>query len=139
MRGTRLTSELLEAPAPFPVGDDPAERGPLLLRGVHEVVVDVRAERLHREFALLELVDRVDDVPRHALEVMRLVGVALETRRRLDAVLDAVETGRDRRREREVGVAVGTGDAVLDAVALPVPDHAVPAGAVVATPGQRGR
>ena len=57
----------------------------------------------------------------------------------IDAVLDAVQAGRDRRREREVGVGVGAGDPRLQAERRAVADDPVSARAVVDAPRQRGR
>src|SRR5687768_17071280 len=124
------SSELLEAAAALPIGDHLAERGPFLLGRVHQVRVHRRPERLGRDLTLLELFDGVDNVPRHARHVRRVVCVALKALRRSLSMLDAVQSGRHRGREGKVRVAVGAGDAGLDAEPCAVPDHAEPAGAV---------
>ena len=68
------------------------------------------------------------------------VGIAVEKRRRLDLVGDAVEAGSQRGGETEVGVAVGSGNAALDSQARTFAHHSKAGGAVVVAPGQaRGR
>ena len=75
----------------------------------------------------------------HARDVGRGVRVAVEARTGVEAVLDAVQAGRDRRREREVRVHVGAGDARLQPERRAVADDAIAARAVVDAPRQRGR
>ncbi len=70
---------------------------------------------------------------------VRLVGVALQRRRRLQPLLDPVEAGRDHRRERQVGIDVAAGDPRLDAPRLAVADDPVAARPVVVAPRERGR
>ena len=46
------------------------------------------------------------------------IGIALDRRRQLELVLDAVEAGAQRGGQRDIGVGVGGGDPVLDALRL---------------------
>src|ERR1700674_3571751 len=138
MRG-RGISELLEAAAALPVGHDAAERGPLLSGGVDEVAMHLLAEGVDRELALLELGDGVDDRAGDALDQLIVVRVAVEAGPRIFLVLDSVQAGRDRRGEREVRVAVGTGYSRFDAQARwRMPDDPEATRPVVEAPGERG-
>src|SRR6187397_1585522 len=126
-------SDALEVALSFPVGDEAIEE-PLLGAGVVEVVVDdLVAERGARHRASLERRDRLSERRREALGI-RLVRVALERRRRLELLLDAVQPGRDHRREGEVRIHVTSGNAGLHASRRAVADDAEAAGAVVVAP-----
>ena len=67
------------------------------------------------------------------------VGVAHQLVLELELVLDAVEPAGQHRGQREVGVHVAAGQAVLHPGALAVADQADRAGAVVLAPRDRGR
>src|SRR5439155_19897844 len=65
--------------------------------------------------------------------------VARERRRQLEAALDPVQPGGDKRRDREVWIAVAARNARLDARTLSVPDDAETARPVVVRPRERRR
>src|SRR3954471_3291729 len=102
--------------------------------------MDAGAERLGRDVARLEELDRLDECGRDPAYVLRrVIGVAPVGRARIDPVLDAVETGGDGRGVGEVRVAVGAGDTALDPAILFTTDDAECARAVVLAPHQRRR
>src|SRR4051812_1133504 len=96
--------------------------------------VHVVAERLERDLALLERVDRLDDVPRHPREFVGRVRVSDERRTGVELVFDAVQPGGDGGRVREVGVHVGARYTRLQSVRLLVADDAEAARAIVVAP-----
>ncbi len=132
-------SELLEAAAELPVGDDLVEHGPLLPGGVEEVVVHVGAEGRVRDLAALEQVDRLDERRRDVRDVGALVRVALESAAGRARARCRGARPRSSPANARYGLHVGAGDAALDAEARAVADDPEPARAVVATPGDRGR
>src|SRR5437763_5450108 len=112
---------------------------PLLDTTVVQIVVDhLVAEGGPRDRSAIERIDRVSQRGREPLGI-RLVRVALERRRQLESLLEAVQACGDHRREREVRVDVASGDPRLDALRAAVPDDAKAARAVVVTPRERGR
>src|SRR5438105_8492897 len=128
----------LVQPLAFVARDDLVEQTLLRTRVVEVVVDDVVAERRAGHRSLLERVGRLTERRGKALRV-RLVRVALERRRQLEPLLDAVEPRRDQRRERQVRVDVTARNPGLDPRRGPVADDAETAGAVVVAPGQRRR
>src|SRR5881397_3903268 len=115
----------------LPVGHDLVERLLLQPRGVQVVVDHAVAERRARDLRALELGDRLAERLGHLRQGRVLVGVALVGPGRLQAARDAVQPGRDRRREGEIGIGVGAGDAVLHAERAALAAEPEPAGAVV--------
>src|ERR671910_2842420 len=110
-RYRREPSAALEVSGQLPIRDGRVVEDDLLLNGcVQQVLVHERAERLLRDMAVAEGLDRLVQRERHARHVLRLVRVAVEHRRWLGLVLDAPQAGGDRRREREVRVRVGSRD-----------------------------
>src|SRR5207248_7096222 len=99
---------------------------------------DLVAEGLACYLAFLQRIDRLGQVAGHAGKLFVRVGVATELGRQLELVLDAMESGRDRGRERHVRIGVGTRDAALDPQAWSVADDAEPAGPVVVARDDRG-
>src|SRR5256885_8704553 len=89
----------LVQPLAFVARDDLVEQALLRTRVVEVMVDDVFAERRAGHRSLLERVGRLAERRGKALRV-RLVGIALERRRHLEPLLDAVEPRRDQRRER---------------------------------------
>src|SRR3954464_14498196 len=134
----RAPSATLEQPLALVAGDDLVEQPLLRARVVEVVVDDVVAERAPRERSLLERRDRLAQRRREPLRV-RLVGVALERRRRLEPLLDPVDPGGEQRREREVRVDVAARDARLDAQRRAVAHDAEAARPVVLPPRERRR
>src|SRR2546423_1809733 len=137
MKNYRLNP--LEIAAQLPVGDTPVERL-LLEAGRVQIVLDhVVAKGLPRNVAFLQRVDGFHQVARNAWQFFGVVRVTAELGRQLELVLDAVETGGDGRREREVRIRVGAGDPALDPQARTVTDDAEAARPVVPAPDDRGR
>src|SRR5918992_1519679 len=128
----------LEEPFALVAGDDTVEDCLLRSCVVQVVVDDVIAERSTRDRSRLERGYRFAERPGEPLGV-RLVGVALERRRRLEALLDPVQPGRNQCGERQVRVDVTAGNPRLDAQRRPVADDAKSAGTVVVAPGERRR
>src|SRR5688572_32169665 len=100
---------------------------------------DVCAEGLFCKCTFFENLDRLAERIRHARQVPRLIDVADEDIGRLDLVGNAVEARSERSGQREVRVAVGAGDAALDAQAWSGTDDAEAGGAVVEAPGKPRR
>src|SRR5262249_4442292 len=88
---------------------------------------------------LLPEVDRLAKRRWERLGLARLIGVALQLRARVDLVLDSVQAGREQSREGEIGIRVRARYPALDPARLAMADDPEAAGAVVATPGDRGR
>src|SRR5579862_490332 len=131
-------SATLEQPLALPGRDDAVEQ-PLLGPAVVQVVLDDGvAEGLTCDVPRLERRDRLAKRRREPLRI-RLVRVALERRRQLEGLLDAVQPGGDQRREREIRVDVAAGYPRLDTLAAAAADDAEAARAVVPTPRERGR
>src|SRR4029453_7383129 len=91
-----------------------------------------------RHRSVLQGVDRLAQGVGEALRV-RLVGVALEGRRKLELVLDPMETGGEDGRGGEVGIDVSARDPRLGAEPVAVADDAKAARAVVVSPRERRR
>src|SRR5438067_507311 len=135
----RAPSCHLEVAPPLPVRHGRVEF-PLLGAEEVEIVIDhLLAERLPRPGALGERADRLAQRVRHLRQLRRRVDVAVERGRRLDVVLDAVESRGERRGEGEIDVRVRARRAALDAQRRSVADDAEAGGAVVVRPGDAGR
>jgi hypothetical protein len=102
------------------------------------VVHDLVAERAAGDGAGGEQVASVAQRRRQARLVGRQVGVALVGWLELEALLDAVQPGRDQRRKRQVRVQVTPAGAVLEAQRVAVAHDAQRTGAVVVSPGHGG-
>ena len=76
---------------------------------------------------------------REGLRLARLVGVSDQLRAGVSLVLDPVQAGGQKGSDPQVGVHVSARNPALDPARGAVPDDAEPAGAVVASPGDRGR
>src|SRR5918996_3158690 len=126
-----MPSDAFEVALQLPIGHDLVEACPLLLRGVEEVEVNVVAERLLSDLGFLELVHRLYEVPWDTFDILGLVRVADVHVRRLEPVLDAVQSRDGGRCEGQVRVPIRTGDPRLDAEALAVANNAIAAGPVV--------
>src|SRR5688572_13559055 len=135
----RRASDALEVALALPVGHGALVGLPLRAEEVGVVLDDFRAEDGLGEGARLEAGQRVAQVARDARELARRVEVALEARRRLELLLDAVEARGERGGEGEVRIGVRAGDAALDAECLSVADHAEAGRAVVVAPGEARR
>src|SRR5689334_16166504 len=114
-RSAMPSSNPFEVADQLPVRHRLIERLLLEPRGMQVVVDDTVAERGACDAALLELADRFAERLRDLGQRGVLVGVALVGLRRLQLARDAMQAGRDRRREGEVRIGVGARDAVLDA------------------------
>ena len=110
----------LEVAREFPVGDVLAELAlfPLAGRGevLDEGVAETFARRLSTASAAAPLPTACAAAP--ALRELAVVRVAFHHRLGLDPVLDAVQARAERGGEDHVGIRVGRGDAVLDALRL---------------------
>src|SRR6478736_5605723 len=123
---------------------------PLLPLVAQEEVEDVLAENVGDELALLHDLERPTEGRRERLDahgatlgVGEAPDVVLGLGRQLVALLDALETGTEQDREREIGVAGGVERPHLDARGLAlvglVHRHPDEGGAVVVPPRQVGR
>src|SRR3954451_12978375 len=128
----------LERTDALPVGDRSVEGGDLDPGSVGVVVDHGVTQRGSRQLALVEQSCRFVQRCRHPRRVGD-VGMARVRLVERELLIDAVQPGRDHRRHCEVGVDVAAGDAVLEAEAGPLTDHAQRAGAVVQTPLDGGR
>src|SRR3990172_175287 len=115
----------------LPVGHDPVEGLLLEPRGVQVVLHHRGAEGLPRGLGALQLGDGLPERLRYLGEGGVRVGVALVETRRLELVLDPVETGGDGGGKRQVGIRVGPGDPVLHPEPAPLAAEAKAARAVV--------
>src|SRR5205823_7579772 len=119
----------LEHPLALVVGHDGVEQLLLGARVVHVMVDHLVAEQRARDRPAFEPIDRLAHRVREPLDV-GLVRVALERGPELELLLDSVEPGGEQRREREVRIRVGSGDACLWAQRRAVPDDTEAAGSV---------
>src|SRR5579884_846295 len=126
-------------PLPLPIGDRLIIRFLLRPEEVKVVLDHVASERLLRKAALLEEIGRLAQRARNAGEMLRGVDIPLEDRWRLDFIFDAVKTGGERGCKGEIRVAVGAGDAALDAKTVSLSDHAESGGPIIITPGKPRR
>src|ERR1700722_19984611 len=125
----------------FPIGDGLAEFSLFPLPGggvvLDEFVAEQGARGLGSGEALGSLVQRGGQAP--VRRVLAVVGIALDGGVGLDAVLDAPEAGADGGGECNVGIDVGGGDAVFDALTGgAAADHAQRRGAILDAPGGGG-
>src|SRR3954447_11668562 len=136
-RPARRGSEAFEATDALPVGHRRLERRELHACRVRIVGDDVVAERGPGDLALLEQVAGGGEGRRHA---RRVTGVRVPGDRRLERelVLDPVQSRREQRGDRDVGVHVAAGHARLDVHRWSVTDDPERARAVVEPPCHRG-
>src|SRR5262249_31775796 len=105
-----------------------------------EIVLDhVLAEHTAGPVALRESMNRLMERAGHVRQILRRVHVAFECRRRLDAMLDSVESRGDRRGEREIRIRIRAGRAAFDAQRLSVSNDPKSGGAVVDAPRHASR
>ena len=92
---------------------------------------------------MLELrraISRGAEAARDFPDTLRFIGIAGESRFKLQLLLDALDTGRDLRGDGEIRVQVGAADAALDAHGFRTRrDDAVARGAIVDGPHGLGR
>src|SRR5215207_11696389 len=110
---SKRTSDDLEIAGELPIGDVLSELALLPFARRGEMLDERVAEERAGDLRALQPLRRLPQGARQ-VEVRRqrqLVGVARDRRLRLDLVLDAPQPARERRRERDIGVRVGGGDA----------------------------
>src|SRR4029453_10782723 len=91
-----------------------------------------------REVAPAETLGSFGKCVRYARQVLSRIDVAAEVLRRFGAIHNPVQPRCQRRRERQVRIAVRPGETAFDAEAFTVADDPESGGAVVATPGETG-
>src|SRR5687767_1441353 len=124
-------SDSLEIAPPFPIGHGACVGG-MFGRIEMRIVIDDRgAESGTCEGTRAEALGRFLERGGEAGQMPGAVDVADETFRRLGATRDTIESGGERRREREIRVAVGARKAALDAQALIDSHHTKTGSAVV--------
>src|SRR5262249_45575329 len=114
-RDAVLASYPFEVAHELPIGDGLVEGRLFEVRRVEIVVNPSVAEGPARHLGTLELGDRLAQRLGHLRQRGVLVRVALVELRRLETALDTVQSRRDGGREGEIGIRVGTRNAVLHA------------------------
>src|SRR5918994_2505291 len=127
-------SQALEVPVAFPVGNGGFEGLYLHPRHVEVVFDDLHAESAAGCLALRKELLRFAQVRRY-VRLFCLVGVAGELLFQGEFILDAVQTGGDHGRDRQVRIDVPARQPVLDPERTTVTDDPHRAGAVVLAPG----
>src|SRR5918995_5992250 len=116
-------SQALEVPVAFPVGNGGLEGFDLHPRHVQVVLDYFFPEGAPGRLAVSKQFPRLAQVCRY-VRLVRLIGVAGELVFQGEFILDAVQTGGDHGRDRQVRVDVPAGQPVLDPQGVAVADDA---------------